>query len=320
MSIRAETTRRSTQVDAEEIETTRSEKLLAFVLAAFLLVGGLWVYFNLDDIDRPTPGPSAFAPEVSEAGQGAIQRHERAERRLFNARRSEQAARGTLELRREAYRTALDAGEPSAALERSYLEAQSRFRAVQRRTRQAAATEAAARPAAQAAQRRLSAAEERRFKEQEERASDHRRNTFLLRLVYVILTIGLGYWLLGRVRRRHPRYLSVGLAFVGFAAMQALVMTVDYTSDYVEYDDAGLLAISIAGTAMTLGGLVALQRYIRKRVPQRRVRKRECPFCGYPVRDNERCEGCGRDVISECATCSNRRRVGTAHCGACGAA
>ena len=63
---------------------------------------------------------------------------------------------------------------------------------------------------------------------------------------------------------------------------------------------------------------VALQRYLAGRVPLRRVRKRECPFCGFPVGENEHCEGCGREVVAECATCSQPRRVGTLHCGACG--
>jgi hypothetical protein len=50
------------------------------------------------------------------------------------------------------------------------------------------------------------------------------------------------------------------------------------------------------------------------------VRKAECPFCGYPVRGNDHCEGCGRDVIASCARCEQPRRVGSAFCGACGAA
>lgn len=32
----------TTRVDVEEIETTKSEKLLAVVLAVFLLLGGVW--------------------------------------------------------------------------------------------------------------------------------------------------------------------------------------------------------------------------------------------------------------------------------------
>ena len=46
----------STHVDVEEIQTTKSEKLLALVLAGFLLVGGLWSYQKVDDAVRACPG------------------------------------------------------------------------------------------------------------------------------------------------------------------------------------------------------------------------------------------------------------------------
>jgi hypothetical protein len=78
--------------------------------------------------------------------------------------------------------------------------------------------------------------------------------------------------------------------------------------------------LSLVGIVLTLLAFVALQRYLAKRIPGRRVRRRECPFCGYPVRDNTHCEGCGRDVLAPCARCDQPRRVGASHCGACGAA
>jgi hypothetical protein len=77
--------------------------------------------------------------------------------------------------------------------------------------------------------------------------------------------------------------------------------------------------LSLFGIALTLLAFVALQRYLARRLPLRRVRKRECPFCGYPVRGNRRCEGCGREVVAGCAACGADRRVGVLHCGACGA-
>jgi hypothetical protein len=39
----------TTRVDVEEIHTTKSEKLLAAVLAVFLLIGGIWTYQRIDD-------------------------------------------------------------------------------------------------------------------------------------------------------------------------------------------------------------------------------------------------------------------------------
>ena len=128
-----------------------------------------------------------------------------------------------------------------------------------------------------------------------------------------------GFLLLARLRRRRSRYLTVGLAFVGFATAQALVMAVDYPSDYIDLDEIGPAVLSAVGILMSLGAMVALQRYLAKRLPARRVKKRECPVCAYPVSDNRFCEGCGREVLAECATCGRERRVGTARCGACGA-
>ena len=78
----------------------------------------------------------------------------------------------------------------------------------------------------------------------------------------------------------------------------------------------GVLAFIVA----TLVAFWWLQRYLARRIPFRRVRKGECPFCGFPVSGTERCEGCGRPVMASCSTCGETRRVGTLHCGACGRA
>jgi hypothetical protein len=95
-------------------------------------------------------------------------------------------------------------------------------------------------------------------------------------------------------------------------------MAGDYITDYVDPLDFGPLVLALAGASLTLAAFAALQRYLARRVPFRRVRKRECPFCGFPVGPNEHCEGCGRAVVAECASCAAPRRVGTLHCGACG--
>jgi hypothetical protein len=81
----------------------------------------------------------------------------------------------------------------------------------------------------------------------------------------------------------------------------------------------GLAFIAVLGVVATLVAYWALERYVIRRLPQRRVRRRECPFCGYPTRDGFRCEGCGREVVAPCSVCEAPRRVGTPHCAVCGA-
>ena len=55
------TGRATTRVDVEEIQTTKSEKLLAVVLTVFLLIGGLWTYDRLADWARDAAEPSLSA-------------------------------------------------------------------------------------------------------------------------------------------------------------------------------------------------------------------------------------------------------------------
>ena len=109
----------SARVDIEEIETTKSEKLLAFVLAVFLLIGGLWIYFEpLDRGDEAAFDSAGLPPAGSPQDHEALERRRQAERRVRFAERSERAARENLEVRREAYRTAIEAGRESRELER----------------------------------------------------------------------------------------------------------------------------------------------------------------------------------------------------------
>ena len=50
----------STRLDVEDVQTTKGEKLLAVVLAIFLLIGGVWTYVKIDDaVRRSTPAGCA---------------------------------------------------------------------------------------------------------------------------------------------------------------------------------------------------------------------------------------------------------------------
>jgi hypothetical protein len=300
MSTRTRSTRAA--VDVEEIQTTKSEKLLALVMAVFLLIGGIWAYQKIDDVVR-----DATKVTLSPAEQAATRAFSEAQSRLFQAQQEEQAARSDLEFKREAYRTALDAGQPAGDLEQAYHQAEARYEAAQSAVASAQAAAEAARPAADAAYRH----QQRGFRRSELIA-------FLARLAFVLATVAASYLLLGRMRKRRSRYFPLVLAVVGAAAILALVFAGDYVTDYVDPLALGPLVLAAVGILLTFFAFIGLQRYLANRVPLRRVRKRECPFCGFPVGENDHCEGCGRRVIAACSTCAQPRRVGTLHCGACG--
>jgi hypothetical protein len=305
-----------THIDADEIETTRGERLLAVVLAAFLLVGSLWAYVKLDDVHQ---GPVYGDPVtlLSVPDRALLTRHDDA---VVSARAADddvRERRSVLVDRREAYRTVLDAGTNDPKLKRAYQAAQRRFDATVRDAVRLHAQARAARIAARPADARLATVE----REQTARADDQRLQNDLvtagLRLLLVLGSLAGMLRLMLALRRSRSRWIVVGYAGVGAATALALVMAGDYLTDLVDPTELGPLVLSLVGTAFTLAAIAGLQRYLARRIPARRVRRAECPFCGYPTR-GEHCEGCGRAVVAPCAQCTQPRRVGAQHCAVCG--
>lgn len=304
-------------LELEQMQVTRAERLLAIILAAFVLTGGLWIYAQVDEVGRPNP----LSLNVANATQTqVIATSERADRRLAAATAVQERAAQRLEIRREAYRTVLDSGRPAEDLRQRYEAAQSAFDAAERTAGVAAADSARAAGPAQSARAAVGVEQARRQREFDRASTTHERITFAFRSVYVLASLALAYWWFGRVRRRRARLASIALALVAAAAVQVLVMATDYGTDYFDPLDLGPIVLSVVGAAMTVGAIFALQRYVARRVPGNRVRRNECPFCGYPVRSGAHCEGCGRDVVGSCSSCGAVRRVGTPHCASCGIA
>jgi cation transport ATPase len=271
----------TTHVDIDEIQTTRGEVHHGYV-----------------------------APVYTPAEQAAISANGAARQRLFDAHQRVQNTRNELEISREAYRTAIEARQPSAKLGVRYRRDTDRFETAQTEERSARAEVRRTTPAA-------SAAHARAANEASAKGERDNRTTFLLRLAFVLAALVASFLAFWRLRR--SRYLALASALVGASTILALVMSVDYITDYVSWRDLGPLVLSAAGVTLTLLAFLGLQRYLARRIPRRRVRKSECPFCGYPTRSGgPHCEGCGRDIVAECAKCSAPRRVGTQFCAACG--
>jgi hypothetical protein len=301
-----------------EIETSASEKILALVLAVFIAIGAIWGYVKLDEVAEPDTGYQPTNQLIDRDELSAIQSYQQATRSVRVAQRDRRVATREMELNREAYRTALDAGESSAELQTEYESAQAALSSASRQLAAAAAVAARARPEAVEARNHLSDVRQAAAKQADDDRVRHDRIVFALRLALLVLMLAGAYRLLIRLRSRDSRYLPAALAWIGATAILAVVMAGDYTDSYIEFDEVGPLAISVAGVALTLAAFVALQRFLAKRVPARRIRRGECPFCGFPVRDKPHCEGCGRSVIADCSSCQKDRRVGTARCGYCG--
>ena len=71
----------NTRADVEDLQITRTEKLLAVVLTAFLLVGGIWTYTRIDDVVRQ----HIRLPTQTLTQNSAIVREQAAQQRTFRA-------------------------------------------------------------------------------------------------------------------------------------------------------------------------------------------------------------------------------------------
>lgn len=296
----------TTRVDIEEIESTRSERFLAVVLLAFLLIGTIWFYVKIDEWagGRPDYAYSASEQRIIDAQGAAYAADEKAQRSLAREESDVRLAKDALDI-------ALAKGEQTGRLEDAYETQRSEFIAARER-------------AADTAQR-ITAAEDRvaaMEKQRTDRPGDARTWVVAgLRLAFILGWLGASLRTLTLMRRRQSRFLPLGFAAVGSAVITALVFATDYILDYIDPLDLGPIVLSAAGAAATIAAFVGLQRWLARRIPGRRVRNGECPFCGHPVRGNApHCEGCGREVIAPCASCDAPRRVGSPHCATCGAA
>ncbi|SKB09862.1 zinc ribbon domain-containing protein [Aeromicrobium choanae] len=300
----------STRVDTEQIESTRSEKLLAVLLAAFLLVGAVWFYAKVPAwVDGALPQVDDTAVVEAESRQAE------ADQARWDAETERDEARLQLDLEREEYKVALQEGEGVADARQEYGQAQAKYDQVDAELKAATAASGIAEKEAEQA---------RDAYEQENRSGLKAWLVAGIRLAFVAgWTVG-AYQLMARLRRRESRYLTLAFAGAAVGAIMALVFAVDYITDYVDPLDLGPFVLSALGVVATVVAFRVLQKHLAARVPGRRVRKGECPFCGFPLHDagldgGPHCAGCGRDVIADCAACGSPRRVGSPHCATCGA-
>ncbi len=300
----------STRVETEDITATRSEKFLAVVLAAFVLIGSGWLYWKTYDWLGPETSYSYSAQEQKVIDQADIASQEFYSISEIHAENTNQLnqARADLNL-------AVDRGEESEALEQAYRDAQS----IAAESKEQLAVAKQEMDQAEAKAQVIYDAHEKQAQD----ANTSWRHWLVagLRLLFIAgMLLGSLLWT-QRLRARESRYLPIGFAITASATIMAFTFLVDYITDYFDILELGPIVLSLLGIAATVGAFALLQRYLAKRVGRTRVRKGECPFCAFPVRpDQPHCEGCGRAVAAECSHCHETRRVGSPFCANCGTA
>lgn len=300
----------STRVETEDITSTKSEKFLAVILAAFVLIGSGWLYWKAYDWVGPETGWSYTVAE-----QEIIDRADTAAQNFYSIEEQHAANTDHLNQVRADLNLAVDRGDETAALEEQYREAQTEAAA----SRELLAT---ARTEMNQTEAEAQVVHDRHqsLSEDAETSWQHWLVAGLRFLFIAGMLIGSLFWT-QRLRERESRYVPIGFAITASATIMAFTFIVDYITDYIDILELGPIVLSMLGIAATIGAFALLQRYLAKRVGRTRVRKGECPFCAFPVRQGQaHCEGCGRGVEADCASCQQSRRVGSPFCAHCGQA
>ncbi len=311
------------RTEQDEVETSRAEKLLALGLVVFLLVGGFWVMDRLGSVPK-APDYQAIAaggglPAAEQAYFAAQADYQRAEQAAAEARAAMDQARADYEYRREEYRVALERGVDDPALAQAHEAARAAYDAAQQRYDLAEAARAAlaARLAGPEGEYNLArAAVDQAFRAAENR---YQLLVFGLRFGYALPLFGLSVWLWLLLRRRPVRYLILATSFMAFAGVQAVGLVGQY--GWYLLRDVGPIAISVAGSAVCVAGLVALRRWTSntRRIATARLRRGLCPYCGFPLAPGaEHCAGCGRAITEKCPACGGVNVAESLFCRACG--
>lgn len=309
----------STRTETENIRASGAEKVLAGVLAIFMLIGGVWAYSQIGKISEETYEDEYgmyFQPvEISTEDRAALREANQARSEHWKTNRQVKRAKEQVQFTGDTYRTEIDAGLPGASELAAYRAAQRNLNEARRAVRTARQAAADAAPAAEVARENRNQA--RRDAETNQRSDD--RWVAILRVLLIAALLAAGVYSLSICRRSRSRLMPLALASVVAGALLAAWMAIDYGTTLGAFREVGPLLISLIGILLTVIAFIALQRYLAKKIPARRVRRKECPFCGYPGHGKAHCEGCGRKIVGECSTCRQARRIASAHCGNCGA-
>lgn len=324
--------------EVEEIEMTRVEKMFVLGLIVFLLIGGFWV---LNRIETLIPKPVLSATRYIEDGvpirkppieeelgipplRKQVERlqseYQQRANVLSSRREAYEEAENAYQFRREEFRTAIEAGRATPALETAHQQARE-ARSLRLKEKEVAERRVqATRAQLKAPKNRLDELENRarRILEQRERT----RSLILLALHFLFAgTAFLLSWKAWRWGHRiRWRYLSLLTALLTASVIQLVFLTFRYCWELVlqHYAMLGTSLIGIIGCTLAI---VALKRYVLspERVARNRLAAHACPNCSTPFESGQaHCWDCGRPLQEPCPHCGEPHLRYAPHCRHCG--
>lgn len=308
--------------EASQVETSWVERWLALAMVVFLLVGGAWVFRELQSVPSRPNYADIESRYISEELRN---QHTLAQEAYWTANRSYQQTvekynhtYQEYEFRREEYRVMLERNIDDPVRFRAYNDALAAYEAAQLSRQVASQVEERASSALRATQALMDQAYTKISADYDSLRHSFEWKLFGLRISYSLPVFLLALLVFTRMRRQGSNYLIFGTALVSFSSLQLLYLVALYSWHLLR--DVAQIAISLIGTALCIAGIVVIRRYLIDpvRIAKSRLRKGLCPACATPAGDNLFCCSCGEALKHKCSSCGLHRPVRAEFCPHCG--
>jgi len=306
--------------EAEKLEATRGEKILASAMVIFLLIGGINILTELGDIpERPSRDVN-----YEKYGIYNLDNEEKsinselkvANNALENANTEYLSAMENYLFRREEYRVILDKGETDEIKERTHEEARKRYEESQVKLNEAQAVYDEIQGRLDQKRGEVSGARSLAHGDYNTAYQIYKLKVLSVRLAFVLPLLAVAIVLFLKAKKVKSKYTIHANAFMAFASLLLIYLIIDNVWKVLH-----AIGISILGAVACAIALAYLtkQYFSFERISMSRLKQNKCPWCTFPIRrDGSYCQNCGKKLTSKCPECGEIRLILTSFCPNCG--
>ncbi|RZN14762.1 MAG: zinc ribbon domain-containing protein [Methanosarcinales archaeon] len=308
------------EYEDEKLEATRGEKILASAMVVFLLIGGINVLSELEDIPE-TPHINAYYEKYGVYKLENVERSISTELRIASdalAKANDQylSAKENYLFKREEYRVILDKGETDEVKEREYETAREGYEESQVKLNEKQAVYDEIDKRLDQKRGGVSAARNLARDEYNTAHQIYSLKVLAVRLAFVLPLLAVAIVTFLKTKKVKSKYTIHANAFMAFASLLLIYMIVVNVWEVVH-----VVGISILGVVACAISLAYLKKQFSslERISMSRLKENKCPGCTFPIRyDMSYCQNCGKKLADNCQECGKMRSILTPFCPNCG--
>ncbi len=306
--------------EAEKLEATRGEKILASAMVIFLLIGGIHILTELGDI----PEIPHRDDQYEKYGVYNLENEEKsinselkvANDALTKADNEYLNAKENYLFRREEYRVILDKGEGDEIKEREHEEARKRYEESQIKLNEAQAVYDAIYDRLNQKRGEVSAAHSLAHGKYNTAYQIYKLKVLAVRLAFVLPLLAVAIVMFLKAKKVKSKYTIHANAFMAFASLLLIYMII--MNVWKVLHAIGISILGAVACAIALAYLTK-QYFSFERISMSRLKQNKCPWCTFPIRhDMNYCQNCGKKLASKCPECGEIMPILTLFCPNCG--